>query len=238
MSQLGKLGTPEETAFRRAVYDRQLELTASNPKRVFSPGLSKDELAEVGGSTGFQMRAGVEGDARDLLSAARADLRLAQAKDNLDRKARAKALRVKTIGFKRTYTGLARESSNWKNAYATHFERTKKARAALKSGAYGKAAVEYLARRLMKWKAIPGYSLHTKGLAIDFMTTEGKTTYAANSSQKASWKRTWLYSWLVAHAKDYGFSPYWKEPWHWQHDPPSVRDTVKIGGCVYPRVPP
>jgi LAS superfamily LD-carboxypeptidase LdcB len=82
-----------------------------------------------------------------------------------------------------------------------------------------------MAGRMYLFKASPGYSKHTKGLAIDFTTSQGRVTYGPNGSQKNGWKTTWLYKWLVKHAADHGFEPYAAEPWHWQHTPPAEAET-------------
>jgi len=66
-------------------------------------------------------------------------------------------------------------------------------------------------------KAVPGFSNHTKGLAIDFATQQGKWKFGASSAQKEGWVRTWLYLWLKSNAATYRFRPYSKEPWHWDH---------------------
>jgi len=51
--------------------------------------------------------------------------------------------------------------------------------------------------------AIPGTSMHEKGLAVDLNC--GGSAIAGTS----------CFSWLVANAKSYGFYNYAPEPWHW-----------------------
>ncbi|MBP1706060.1 MAG: hypothetical protein H6Q36_1799 [Chloroflexi bacterium] len=213
-SRLGRLGTPAETAFRRRVYQRQLERSARDPTKEFLDALPEDELEEV--EDGQQMAKGtVAEEARKLLAAARADLATARASAR-----RGAAVRtVTSIGIDSAYRGLRTELGAWQRAYRTAFNATKGERQALEGGELGDAAVGLMARRMYDYKAIPGYSRHTKGLAIDFMTRQGGVRYGPNGSQKDAWTGTWLYRWLVAHAAEYGFEPYSAEPWHWQHAP-------------------
>jgi hypothetical protein len=53
--------------------------------------------------------------------------------------------------------------------------------------------------------AKPGFSQHEVGLAIDFTCNGGGTVS----------RGTTCYSWLAAHAADYGFYNLPEEPWHW-----------------------
>ena len=67
-------------------------------------------------------------------------------------------------------------------------------------------------------KAIPGFSNHSKGLAIDFMTEEkGLGSLGPFSSQKESWRKSWFWGWLKDHASVHNFSPLSTEEWHWDH---------------------
>lgn len=71
--------------------------------------------------------------------------------------------------------------------------------------------------RMVVKKAVPGFSNHTRGLAVDFRTRQGEWTLRASSAQKDGWPNTWLHQWLVRHAATYNFEPYEEEPWHWDH---------------------
>ena len=68
-----------------------------------------------------------------------------------------------------------------------------------------------------KWVAPPGRSAHQSGRAIDFYL--GGT----NSSDNVAQLRTLpAYQWLAAHAQQFGFYPYEREPWHWEYNPRST----------------
>lgn len=61
-------------------------------------------------------------------------------------------------------------------------------------------------------------SPHETGLAVDF----GTGGLEAKSATAATQRKTPIYAWLVANAYRFGFMPYTKEPWHWEH-PLSLR---------------
>ena len=67
-----------------------------------------------------------------------------------------------------------------------------------------------------KWLAYS--SPHESGLAVDFGTGGLEPRRATRAKQK----QTPAYKWLVANAYRFGFHPYKREPWHWEH-PLSVR---------------
>lgn len=61
-----------------------------------------------------------------------------------------------------------------------------------------------------KWRAYK--SGHMTGLVLDF-GTEGLQPKSATAERQ---KQTPAYAWLSEHAAKYGFSPYLREPWHWE----------------------
>lgn len=61
--------------------------------------------------------------------------------------------------------------------------------------------------------AIPGTSMHEKGLAIDFKYQGQTICYSANPNGRCSGNIA--YDWLKANASKYGFSARTSEPWHW-----------------------
>lgn len=76
---------------------------------------------------------------------------------------------------------------------------------------------------VLRVNALPGYSEHHSGLALDF-TTPGVP------AADVSFARTPAYDWLVRHAGDYGFALSYPagnaqgiafEPWHWRYAAPA-----------------
>ena len=65
-----------------------------------------------------------------------------------------------------------------------------------------------------KWVAKPGGSAHHSGRALDlYLGTRN------NKESAASQRRTAVYQWLRNNASSFGFYPYEREPWHWEHNP-------------------
>jgi hypothetical protein len=223
-SRLGDYGSPEATRFRRAVYQKMLERSADDQEKTFTVGPDERDLEEVEG--GFKMHKVAALDCADLLARARhvRDERkmFAKYKKPKDRTASDKlVIGAGDISIASAYRSLGNDFSAWQNTFNTHFERTKDARVALTGGEFGTAAVTLMVDEMYPIKAIPGYSNHTKGLAVDFSTTQGGKTLGPHTSQKDAWQNSWFYHWLVANAADCHFTQLPTEEWHWDHDPPT-----------------
>jgi len=68
------------------------------------------------------------------------------------------------------------------------------------------------------WVARPGYSPHQTGRAVDLiLSTDGNPT---DKNRKEFLANTDAYRWLVANAQRFGWYPYKREPWHWEHGRP------------------
>ena len=208
--QLGDYRKDEEKSrFRREVYAAQLDRALKDPEKTFVPNLPAGELEEVEG--GFMLHRSAAGKARELLDAARSDLKAAQA-----RGVKA-AADVEYIRIKSAYRSLQDDFAAWKSAFETHYGNTQDQRGKLPGGPHGAQAVTELVDILVGWKAVPGFSNHTRGRAVDFTTKQGEWVFKASSAQKAGWVNTWLYDWLSRNAATHDFRPYEKEPWHWDH---------------------
>lgn len=206
--QLGEYRNATATRFRREVYEAQLQRNLRRKKEFF-PGLPPAQLAVV--EEGHKLHVDAATDARDLLAAARADLAAQQKAGDTD------ALKVTRIGIASAYRDPTRDFAAWRNAFNTHYNDTAIEREGLKGGAHGPAAVRLMVERMVVKKAVPGFSNHTKGLAIDFSTRQGKVTFGASSAQRKGWVNTWLYRWLETNAGTHHFKPYSQEEWHWDH---------------------
>jgi hypothetical protein len=223
-SRLGGYGSTEATRFRRDVYQKMLERSAADSDKTFTLGPSEDELEEV--ESGFKMHTVAAADCATLLARARHDRderkMFAKYKKPKERTAGDKlVIAAGDISIASAHRSLDSDFSAWKSTFDTHFARTKDARAALTGGEFGAAAVTLMVDEMYPIKAIPGYSNHTKGLAVDFSTTQGGTALGPNTSQKSAWRKSWFYKWLVANAADHHFTQLPTEEWHWDHDPPT-----------------
>ena len=72
-------------------------------------------------------------------------------------------------------------------------------------------------------KAPAGFSNHTQGRAVDFSTDEvingNAESLTADTSQRALWRKSWFFKWLVAdgNAAKYRFMNLATEEWHYDH---------------------
>lgn len=107
----------------------------------------------------------------------------------------------------------------WDDHYSKYYKQTKSMRQALPGGEHSDAAVDALARYIGKYKAAPGYSNHTRGVAFDITTTEGGVLYTADKDQNSDWEKTWLRKWLLTNAGRFGFKKLETEAWHWDYKP-------------------
>jgi hypothetical protein len=207
-SELDPMETTAETAFMAKVYDAQQQWAIKN--KTFTAGLPDSDLDEI--EDKIKMHKSAVPDAKALLQQARADLAAQQTAGDEH------ALKVKKIGIDNAYRGMGSEKGAWQKSFRKHYKLTRDERAALDGGEFGDAAVQLLATQMRGFKAIPGFSNHSKGLAIDFMTTEkGLGSLGPDSGQRESWRKSWFWAWLNDHASTYSFSPLSTEEWHWDH---------------------
>jgi D-alanyl-D-alanine dipeptidase len=80
------------------------------------------------------------------------------------------------------------------------------------------------------WVAPPGGSPHQSGRAIDFYLGTKN-----NSENIAALRATQGYRWLVCNAARFGFTPYAREPWHWEYNPAGA--VAPSAGRVSPSTP-
>lgn len=204
---LSAFGTAEQTTFKHAVYKAQM--ANSMKAKKFFPGVAAADLEKVEGG---QLRKDAAPDFRSLLAQARADLKKAQ--DEGD----ALATEVKSIGAGSTYRNPQEDFKIWDSLFEQYYNATKKAREAADGGEHGAAAVTIMVGHYSGRKAPPGFSNHTSGIAVDFVTKEGKDDLGANVSQNERWKKSWLHQWLVKNAATYNFHPLATEAFHWNHE--------------------
>jgi hypothetical protein len=84
-------------------------------------------------------------------------------------------------------------------------------------------------RNQCQYSAVPGYSKHGKGLAIDFKT-----------GSRAIMFDDPVFAWLIENGSQYGFfHPYWAgpkgsapEPWHWEFGERTVSQSLAERGLV------
>ena len=83
---------------------------------------------------------------------------------------------------------------------------------------YSQSDLEQVLNIVKKGKAHPGFSNHTRGLAIDIAVPN--LPYKSNSpNTETLWSRNRIYQWLIDHASTYHFKRITGEPWHWEFHP-------------------
>jgi len=233
--RLGSFGkTDEEAQFRRDVYEKQLREVVARGKEFF-PGLGKDEKGSV---DGFPIHKQAEADARQLLVKAREDLAARRKLGD------AAALRCDSVGVNNAYRSLEHDFDAWQGAFKTAYKKTTKARNRPDvGGPLSDKAVDIMVNYLVDSKAIPGFSNHTRGLAIDFTTKEDGNDLGPAHAQDAQWADSWFHHWLADNAHAHHFQAYSKEYWHWDHETapngatpdaqhPDASKTESVGGST------
>jgi LAS superfamily LD-carboxypeptidase LdcB len=201
--------TEEETAFKHQVYEAHCR-RASRSNEYFG-GLSTG-LTVV--EHGYEMRSDAAAAAKALLAEARAALKKQQ--DERDEQ----ALKVTSIAVGSGYRDPQKDFGLWDSYYQGYYDETREERSVLPGGEHGPKAVAFMVKHIGKYKAAPGYSNHTRGIAFDINTTEGKVHYTAKKTQNAAWEKTWLRKWLLdGNAARHGFHPIATEAWHWEYKP-------------------
>lgn len=220
-SVLSAFGTEEQTAFKRAVYNGQVQSRLKAGK-VFHPGLPADQLATV--ERGATARKDAAAAFIALLGQARLDLETDKTAND------ALANAVKSFGVSSGHRSAAEELVIWQSVFVDYYRDRvmTKARRKADGGEHGPAAVKILVDHFLGYKAAPGFSNHTLGVAVDFVLSfttpqpsgdpEHPTSQlGASGSQNALWLASWLHSWLRKHAATYGIHPIPTEAWHWEY---------------------
>jgi hypothetical protein len=202
------LGDSDRDRFMRRVYEAQVK-RAVDEGRLPIDDLREAMLEVVAGA--HKMRRDAAEQCILLLNQARSDLRRQKGEGNQE------ALKVSDIGVFSAYRSVKHDTAAWHSAFNQHLKATKNERAKLRGGEYGDEALKMMVMIMRRFKAAPGFSRHTSGVAVDFKTTEDNRTLTADSNQNALWKKTWFHKWLVKNARKFKFRPLATEAWHWEY---------------------
>jgi len=205
-SSTGK-AQPTYEEFRQSVLRRQVARAEARGKQQL-PAVPDSQLETVEGK--YRMRTAAAQSCRRLLADARAALEAAQGKGD------AHAKKTRSIGVCSAYRDYDYDMGQWKVTFKKHYDKM------IASGTFagrehGREAAQHMYITMLPLKAAPGFSNHSDGNAVDFQTSYGGVQYVANSDQNASWKKTWLHTWLRDNAANYGFKPLASEAWHWDY---------------------
>lgn len=159
-----------------------------------------------------------------LFEQAKADLK--QDKENGNKC----ALGTRQIFLQSGHRNFNAEKRIWKKVFNKKYNQYINDNPTLKNK-FGSKAKNGTLRKMKKSKALPGFSNHSKGLAIDFSTKvkKHKAKLGPSFSQKSKWKNdTWLHPWLLRHAWEFGFVPLDSEQWHWNYFPSEAKEQVSL----------
>ncbi len=125
------------------------------------------------------------------------------------------------IGITSGYRSATRQLSLWQSYFPDYYENTTAHREKLPGGAHGEEAVNYLGGYIRSKVAIPGYSNHQNGIAVDLLNIENdkKVENKTKSPFPAQWRESWLWKWLEENANKFGLyqNNSINEPWHWEY---------------------
>lgn len=212
--RLGRFGPAESTRFRREVFERQRQ-QALDDGRVFRWGVVDDDLLPVLGSSRARLHKDVAPRFEEMFAAAKADWKQ-------ERRAGEKLARETTsIGLGSAYRSAETDFAAWKKAFLNTYGRNEDELRTLEGGMHGPRAVRVMTRKMNRNKAVPGFSNHTHGRAVDLRTTirkDGETVrLGASQSDTEDWRSSWLHRWMTVNAGRFDFEAYAAEAWHWDH---------------------
>lgn len=171
----------------------------------------------------FKLRTVAARKCKELLEKARAELKTAKVDGS--------AAKDTAFGLTSAYRGPEYDKALWISYFQSKYYR---ARLSKIQGRFyvGENSLERIVQSVAEdlviyiapRKAAPGYSNHTRGIAVDFWTLEnGKKHEAATGKgdkglreANEAWEATWLYRWLDSHKKVYGVNRIPSEAWHWE----------------------
>jgi LAS superfamily LD-carboxypeptidase LdcB len=120
------------------------------------------------------------------------------------------------------YRSFDTQKENWGHNLFKYFLKTKDNELAGMhdaDGNYSIQAICFLRQYSATRYALPGFSTHQSGQALDF--NFGVLKADTDKSVVKSWCKSWLFRWLKVHAAEFNFrqNPQIDEPWHWVFDP-------------------
>lgn len=159
----GRMSEDDYFAFKQRVYRRCVERAAA--RRSFYYGIPQEQIGRI---EGLQFRKELVDDASNLLAAAREALAADQASGDP-----AASQATGTIGLASAYRSADTQFRYWNGRFTgTYAERHHGELDALGGSPLSDAWVELLARKIGAATATPGYSLHQRGIALDFRNPE------------------------------------------------------------------
>jgi murein DD-endopeptidase MepM/ murein hydrolase activator NlpD len=98
------------------------------------------------------------------------------------------------------------------------------------AGWRSRSAAQHNAAASGNSRAVAAFSSHTLGLAVDLDMSVGPLHFTERETepmqQVTDERGSPVHRWMVVRGAAYGWYPLTEEPWHWEYNPPGLRDRV------------
>ncbi|HKG90139.1 MAG TPA: D-alanyl-D-alanine carboxypeptidase family protein [Nitrososphaeraceae archaeon] len=206
---------PEETRFKRKVYQIKLNILKKAKARFVAslPEKKLDWIKDNRHPTGKPLKLRVEAaeSCSRLLKSAREYFL-------------SRSLNVKFYA-QSGYRSAEEQLKKWNSNFPKYYSQTENKRKSMEGGPHGDKAAIFLIRFIGGRLAMPGFSLHNSGLAVDFITVENGKKWGIMTTKTGvyenAWRKTYFFDWLSKNASIFKFFQNNKinEPWHWEYRP-------------------
>jgi hypothetical protein len=195
--------------FKRAVYLRCVRRASS--RRRFVRGIPEESRGRL---RRLSFRRELIDDGEDLLESAEAALAEAQGQGD----ERALRATIVPIRLASAYRDADHQFRLWNGRFTdTYVTRHQRMLEGLEGDPLSEEWIARLARAIGGATATPGYSLHQRGISLDFQNPQPGIRNQKTPAAMQRWRDTWFHAWLVDHAAEFGFEPYDGEAWHWNY---------------------
>jgi hypothetical protein len=221
--KLRKLATTAETDLKKRVYAGHCNQAAKYGKiRTFSDGVAYGRLSCFEGKESALVkddegigRLSKHGGGKFL----RTDVVESFKKLLQDARAACKAAKHDSTRYVQVavgYRDALYDLHLWEESFDGFYKANKASLHTGPNGQFDEKAVKTLVKAISPFKAAPGFSNHTQGIAVDFLTVDDKGTLKISHKQEKRWEQSWLYKWLHDHKSETGWDRIPTEAWHWE----------------------
>lgn len=229
--------TADLEEFEETVLEQHVK--RADRSKVRAKSIPESELMVVEGKFKLRTQAAIAcrlllAEARGALNKEKADFAKKSKKEQEAELAESKksqivhVSKVTYIGLSSAYRSFEYDAALWHSYFRTKYypENVAKLSSISRSqgGKHGWKAAQMMVAFIAKRKAAPGFSNHTNGIAVDFVTKEGGETLQAETGHNekalnkvnARWERSWFYKWIDSHKENYHVHRIPTEAWHWE----------------------
>lgn len=208
--------------FMRRVYDYQVDIWRARGVSYVGSIAARERMTLSAGDVLPGRSVSLDRDVASshllpLLAAARSDLAGARAAGVSN------ARNITGIRVRSGYRPAREQLGIWEREYPRYYGDFRAHHRTPPGEEFGDQAARDFAAYINERVFSPGYSPHQRARAVD-LTYERNGVWATADSDPAniaSWRASWLFSWLQGNAARFGFvqNPDLNEPWHWEYRP-------------------